>query len=478
MAFQSDIFEATAFVTGGAAGAAADPGITGVMPSYMEAVVGYARAGATRAGDYGGDPGRNLMVLIGGSDVVANNKRNFIAREGGRSTVNVSDTQVSQGEKSGTFATVLGYRPDALQEVIIAIGTLGNRLFGGEIARVEDLPTKNAEGAAFTITLQGYTRRFNKNKVWARYPVGMASDLAVRDLLAKYASGFSARHVTVNAPPLTGEVVFAGDDLSDCIQHIADQNKWQFFIDDWKDVHYEDPKTRYGPPLIATRFNWDSLRVTEDGTQIRTRVTKLCGGGNTTADNVAQLGTSFAYAVDSVTWYRVGQTVAVFDWISNVTAINTSTKTVTLNPPVPYALPQNTPINVLITRDDLTAQALMASKTGTDGVFEHYMPQDERQSEATGIADADAALAKLARPLKSGTYQTWQATRAGDQFMASLPYRKLWGTFTVQDVQLTVYLAPDYVSYEVTFADSVKLRFMDLIKSATRKATKATVKKK
>lgn len=478
MAFQADIFEATAFVTGGAAGAAADPGITGVMPSLMEAVVGYARAGATRAGDWGGDPGRNLMVLIGGVDVVANNQRNYVAREGGQSTITVNDSQVGQGDKTGAFATVLGYRPDALQEVVIAIGTLGNRLFGGEIARVDDLPTPNAEGAAFTVTLQGYTRRFNKNKVWARYPQGMAADLAVRDLLRKYAPGFSARHVQTNAPTLTGECIFTGDDLSDCIQHMADQIRWQFLIDDWKDVHFEDPKIRYGPPLIATRFNWDTLRVQEDAAQVRTRVTKMVGGGNTTADNVAQTGTSFAYAVDSVTWYRVGQVVVVFDWISNVTAVSTSGKTVTLNPPVPYAMPQNTPINVLVTRDDLTAQVLLATKTGTDGIFEHLLPQDERMSETSGIADCDATLAKLSRPLKNGTYQTWQQTRAGDQFLTSLPYRKLWGTFTVQNVVLKVFLAPDYVSYDVTFADSVKLRFMDLIKSATRKALKSTAKKK
>jgi hypothetical protein len=316
--------------------------------------------------------------------------------------------------------------------------------------------------------LGGPTRRFNKIKVFEHY-TAIAGDLIIRDLLTKYASasGFSARNVQSGAASIP-EASFAGEDLDACCRQIADYLGWSFFIDDWDDVHFEDPRLRYASSLLPSRYHFDTLNYEEDITQNRTRIIHRCGGGSTTQDYNGSTAASLGYIVDSITWYRVGQRVMVNDFKSSVTAVNTGTKTVTLAPPVPYKILQGTKIAVLVTRDDLAAQARIARMTDTDGVFEHYL-SDETINEDTGITRSDANLVRFNKESATGDYSTWTNPKTGDRLRIELPHREIWGEFVIQQVESSVRLDPDYVQSTVTFSDTLFLRFMNLIRAQARK---------
>lgn len=486
MSFQADAVQNDAFVFGGAAGAAPDPGFTVDTPvptaSIMESVLGYARLGATRLGDYGGDIGRELMVLIGGVDVRlqengGNNLRRHVWREPGQGSVQVTDQQVTEGTKSASFNffnyqeygidRIPYFRPESGQEIVIASGTLGNRLFGGEIveAKLQAMQTGEILNL-YAITCGGYRRKFDAKLVFERYN-GVAADLIVRDIMAKYVTGFSAVNVQSDAPSIP-ESIFSGEYPFACCKQVADYIGWNFYLDDWKDAHLEDPKTRYAPQIVPTRYTYDQFTWGENITQNRTRVLVRCGGGSTTQDYAASTAGSLGYIVDSVTWYKSGQRAIVGEFRTNITAVNTGTKTVTLAPPIPYATAQGTKINVLVQRDDLAAQARIAKKTNTDGIFEHFI-EDERLSEDGGITIADANLVRFSKENQSGEYSTWLQPRAGDRLPVTYPSKKVFGEFVIQAVTSVVKLAPDYIQSTVSYSDTMYLRFMDLLRAQARK---------
>jgi hypothetical protein len=471
--FQSDAFMPGAFVTGGTAGGAQGPGLTGVQPSLMEAIAGYARAGATRASDYGGDPNRALMVLVGGTDPVANNIRNAVLRDPNTGTGLINVTKQANANNSSARFTTRGTAPLTGQSIIIAIGSLGSRLFKGEIQDVQDPPfgpldanAQIANNDTHAVTCGDQSRIFNRNKVFEHF-MAIAADQAVRTVLSKYCAGFSGRHIQINAPSIP-EMSFAGEDPSACIQQMADYIGWQFRIDEFDDVWFNDGKQQWGSGLIAGRgYNYDALAFRRYVTQNRTRIFYRGRGGNTTADTAAN---ATAFVVDAVADYVVGNQVMIVDFPTFITAINTGTKTVTVSPAVPFATVTGEKVATFSQIDDLTAQAAMASPrtAAADGVFSHYI-SDERKSVAQAAIDAQANFARFNGESTEGSYHTWAPAFPNTRIRIALPYRKIWGEFVIQNVSTTITLAPDRVESSVQFSDTLYLKFIDILRTQARK---------
>jgi hypothetical protein len=110
----------------------------------------------------------------------------------------------------------------------------------------------------------------------------------------------------------------------------------------------------------------------------------------------------------------------------------------------------------------------MALLTKTDGIFEHTVSDGARGID--GITTlADANLARFALPSVSGGYDTWNDARAGMFVPVTYPTRKLWGRFQIQQVTTQFKFAPDYISRNVSFTDTLLLTFNDLLNAAARK---------
>ena len=96
-------------------------------------------------------------------------------------------------------------------------------------------------------------------------------------------------------------------------------------------------------------------------------------------------------------------------------------------------------INVLVTRNDTTAQAALAALEGGDGVHEVYI-RDRRISIETCEARGDAELALFANPIESVKYSTWD-TRAMPGQDVTVDMDAAWaisGTFRIADTEISM----------------------------------------
>src|SRR6185503_5154125 len=89
---------------------------------------------------------------------------------------------------------IAGAAPTEWQEVVIALGAVNNKQFGGHIRRVsqvhEDLPAN----VLYTVECVDYTRLLNRRKVLKHYPSQSAS-LTIADLITTFTSGFTTANV-------------------------------------------------------------------------------------------------------------------------------------------------------------------------------------------------------------------------------------------------------------------------------------------
>lgn len=129
------------------------------------------------------------------------------------------------------------------------------------------------------------------------------------------------------------------------------------------------------------------------------------------------------------------------------------------------AISSGTPVNVWVQRDDTAAQAAMAALDGGDGIYE-YLVSDERRTETSLTALADAHLQIYSRPIVTVHYATHDVkTKSGKPvtFTSVLGYT---GTLTIQDVAIDAIdqydgLAPRFTAT----ASSVRVSLEAVLKS-------------
>jgi hypothetical protein len=102
-----------------------------------------------------------------------------------------------------------------------------------------------------------------------------------------------------------------------------------------------------------------------------------------------------------------------------------------------YAIAKGDDINLLVTRENLTAQAAMAAMVGGDGIHEDFV-QDRRLSRVEAEDRGDARLLEVQDPEVRITYATRdQTTRSGRDVAITLSAPAVSGTFRIQSVTIT-----------------------------------------
>jgi len=455
--FQTGIFEPTVFYTGGDPGPAPDVGyVTGNVASIMESIAGYARAGATRAGDYGSLSNFEI-VRVGGVNVVDKVWKGSIS-------INERYGDVS---KTAQLSFHSSFVPEVGAEIIVALGGLGGREFGG---RIQSVGSEDKTLNVIPVTAIGYEYDLNTKQVWGRWQ-SVSADIIVRDLLITYAPGFTARNVQLDAPSIP-ELTLAGETLQQAMTQIADYVGYAFKVDDYRDIHFKLETARAATPVLPTHYEFNTLRWRDDMSQVRTRMWVIGGGGQLTTDEPAAQN---ILSLNEVTKYRVGITVVIGDFVTTVTAVNTGAKQITISPTLPYSFPAGTDVNIRVKRESATGAQRMAKILSTpeyahDGWIEHTVV-DRRKNEDGAVTLGDAYLVRFGTPSRSGSYETWANARAGDFVQIEMPSRKIWGTYQVQAVQTTLELAPYFVRRRVDFTDTLLLTFTNLLRTQARKRT-------
>jgi len=129
------------------------------------------------------------------------------------------------------------------------------------------------------------------------------------------------------------------------------------------------------------------------------------------------------------------------------------------------------PIHVWVQRDDLAAQADMATLDGSgDGVYEHIW-SDERRVEASLIQVCEAQLALYSRPLVTVTYASRDLkTKSGKTVTIALASPAITESLTIQDVTITELGIKGLLPKFTVTASTARQSFEAILQMLIRKA--------
>jgi hypothetical protein len=470
--FAGGAFQADTFLTSGAAPAQ----FAGIRPNgaaFTYAIAGLARAGATRAGYLPNISDDRVLLMSGGINKV---------RNVWKQTITVLDNLFQESD-SCSFRT-FDWVPDIESEIIVAAGTTGRRYFGGIVTQVDEESVKPSldpvlrklttpKHPLYRVTCQDYMWRVNGKSVFGTWS-GVAADIAIREIFQKFAPpGFSTAGVAPGMPAIA-DLTFDGEGkISDALDRITSQIGYQWFMDAYGVLWVFLRSDAMATPLFQAApgtpyFHFDNLQIKRASNQLKTRVNVKASGGLTQAAYVVGAGD---LTLDSAAMFPVpppaGSSVfingEVYDY-SDVTGA-----TLHINPPgLRRAVPLNTPVQLMVTYDNLDAQAALRARGHPDGIIEETM-SDARRNYDGAMALAAANGGAFGFPRLSGTYTTVTGrARSGDRLLVHLPYRKVWTEAIVQTVALTLVNAPNYITRDVAFSDTKLITFQDILRARER----------
>ncbi len=278
-------------------------GISGTDQALMFALSDVMRAGASRAGYHSGA----AFISIGGIDCGT-------VRDDPTKKVLVDSLSIADilDETPNTCTlTVMGLQPALGAEIVITLGSVHNttREFAGIVLATDSgyLADVPANGA---VVVQGidYTYLLNLRKALAFYQTRKAEDI-VADLLARFTSGFTQRHVQ---PVVTtvDEISFTNQNVAAALTQLAKRVGAYWFVDYDRDVHFfHEESTEDVPdprPITASHPSVADVRVTSDFSQVVSEV--LVEGGGSAAVVDCDPGETLLPVTDEI-WYPPAGTV-------------------------------------------------------------------------------------------------------------------------------------------------------------------------
>ncbi len=166
------------------------------------------------------------------------------------------------------------------------------KIFGGTITSVNETEISTADGLVYEVKVTDYTFLLDSKLVSETYSSQTVAYI-INDLLTKYASGFTS--VNVSSTFSITKIVFNQVPISQCIKRLADVLRYDWYVDENKDIHFFSKFTNSAPyNLTDTSGNYvnETLERSIDGTQIANTV-KVRGGeydGATYTDKITVNG--------------------------------------------------------------------------------------------------------------------------------------------------------------------------------------------
>ena len=182
------------------------------------------------------------------------------------------------------------YTPAINDEVTLYEGA--TKIFGGYIMNITEGNLGRPDGVAYQIQCADYSVKFGGILVSKSYASQTIAAI-IADLRTNYFPTFTANNVICTFT--VTKIVFNEMYLSDCLKKLADIVKYDWYVDETKDLHFFPKMTNAAPyNLTDTSGNYisESLNRTIDGTQIVNQV-KVRGGegdGSTYTDIITVNG--------------------------------------------------------------------------------------------------------------------------------------------------------------------------------------------
>lgn len=414
----------------------------------LEARSGVARSGATRSKYCVQWP----YLFIGGAD-----RTNRLIK----GTLNV--TFFNNQQRNTARFQVWGFDPIPGQRVRVASMAPGSTIFSGTVLRaIQNSIPKNSINI-YDVECVDYLWLLNRRRVTRRYASGVSATIAVLDILQNFTSGITTVSVQ-GGGPMIGQTSFRGALVSNALQQLCDQTGWHFYIDAFGDAHFYLSENQGTGILTPVTYSYEQLKSQLDLSQVRTRVTGVGGGGQTTAQ--ANPGAS-SIAVNETGWYNGAGGLAISsENLIAYTGRSTSSGAGNLTgvTGIDNAILVGDTVNVRVVKDDVPAQTALASLEGGDGIHEDWMENGHWSLSETDVR-AQATLSAFKSTDVRGSYTSYDiSTKVGQHVTIQLPRRNMNVTVTVQKVS-QYYRARTKWQYEVEFA-AVWSDLVDMITGA------------
>ena len=434
-----------------------------VVPPPLVPGSSFAISGATRSGAFRSDawPIQNWLLVKVGDSIMTNP----IEHE----TIEIIDNQ-NQTQDTCSFlcyGNPYGEPPQAGQEIVIANGTFANRLFGGAIDQLTQLPMKPGQPEQWIVSCVDWWYYANMKRVYAKYLTEDA-DVIFKDIVSRFTTGFTFNNV-MPGPSITGGIEFNGETVMAALAQLSNRIGWDNYIDWHKDFHFFDIEVVKARALTPRRYHYWDLTFKEDLSQVRNRVFQAGGGGTTTAQVAPG---ALSIPLDVVSWYPTSgphMRVKVGGQIIPYTAVAGLALTIPAGA-ITHTIPEGTEVPIWIQVDDLVSQAEMSRRMGPnhDGIIEYEASPDGRLSVDGCVTKATAELIQYAAVPLSGNYKCRdREARSGRLVEIRLPYRGQPlrnKRFMITSVTTRVLGAKRNFEKTVTFGSTEKLDFYTAIR--------------
>lgn len=187
------------------------------------------------------------------------------------------------------------WRPNVGDEIEVFDGT--EKIFGGVIVQIEE--KSDSLILKYFVNCKDYTHYLDRALVVERYE-NVTVNQIIDDINSNYLSGFTISHVS--CPVVVASVAFNRLPVSKCLQQLADQVNYNWYVDYDKDIHFFAKNSEPAPYSISddagNHIDW-SLKIKDDLSQIRNRVF-IRGGemkGNARTENFLGDGAKKTFAL-------------------------------------------------------------------------------------------------------------------------------------------------------------------------------------
>lgn len=413
----------------------------------------------------------NIRVHFNGED-----KTQYISIDGFEIEKNITN-QVDMARFS-----IIGneYTPSILDEVEIYRDTTPetNKLFGGHIIDIEK--TINGLVPITYITCSDYTYKMNSKLVAKEYEDTTVENI-ITDIISNYApADYTTNGVSADIP--VARMKFNYQEVSKCIQELAELYGYDWYVDEFKDIKFF-PKLSEDAPFnlddTSGNYEFGSLMIRESVDDLKNAIFVRGGelvSDTTTTENLdTQVdGTNDIFKVGyryknytlafNGTPLSVGiENLNTFSDVENYDALyNFQEKTITFrtapqeaNKPITFSGNIYIPISVF--RKDSN------SVTDYGQEFQFRITDKQIVDSGTALMRARAELDNFARSLRSGQFVTkTDGLRAGQKINIQSDIRGLDNDYIISRVLMQTHTPFDF-RYTVDIMTTKTNNFVDLM---------------
>lgn len=346
-------------------------------------------------------------------------------------------------------------------------------IFQGIVTRI----SRQAYSQALThisVTAVDYTRELD-NKVVARTYENTTINEIIRDMLTRYAPQFTMDHV--DAPITINFIRFSYQLLSECLQELAEMTGYDWYVDEYKDVHFMLASSETAPFDLKddnASYMTQSISFEDDLSQLRNSI-YLRGG-----DEIGLAQTFSEVADGQKTTFPLGyhfyQTPVVTDDAVAKTVGVIGTDNAALfdcmwdpkNDFIRFAVVPTTGHTIEVTGQPLNPILLYLPERTSIAQYgeRQFVIIDKTITTREGARQrALAEIYKFAQSITSITFTTLRkGLKAGQQMHVNSALFGVEGDYIVTQVGISMF-TPSVYKYEVTLVSTKLLDIIDLLAS-------------